>query len=489
MADGSRSALALARGRGLGPALIVLLAVGVRAWVAGDQEIMFNDGPEFLGVAQLLLQGEFREALSDPYHPLTAISIALTSAVSGMGLESSGIAVSVLSGGVATAALYLLTRDLFGQRVALVAALLFAVHPEMVEVSSNVQSDGLHLALFLIGALLAWRALESGRFSHALGAGILCGLAYLTRPEGLAIGVILVGWLLLDLAWGRISWRGFISVTAGFATAVLLFGGPYLVGMRVVKGEWLLTQKKRIAPIEWSLPQPARVAEALTQLGRAGFGGVRVPYIALALCAFRRRRPNRPTLYPLSYVALLVPVLLGVQLQEGYISDRHWLVSAALLMPFAAIGSWQVGSWLKGALPPLHERAWAVPAAVGLLVVAVLAHDLRPQTEPVKRARKQAALWLRAQEPYTVAAPRARVAYYAGAPRHVDLNLAPEPDKLDEWLRAQAVDFVIAEAEALPSLPPGGTPGLREIHRVEYPGGNVYVLRIERAPDVAAPSP
>ncbi len=479
MAGGSELSVSLAGGRRLWPGLIVLLALGLRAWVAIDQEILINDAPRFLAAAQLLLDGEFRWALAYDYHPLTAVLIALTSLATGVGLESAGLVVSVLSGGIATAALYVLARDPFGERVALVAALLFAVHPQIVKAATNVQSDGVHLALFLVGALLAWRALEKGRFFDALGAGILCGLAYLTRPEGLLVGVVLGGWLVVDLLRRRISWRRFGTVAAGFASVLLIFGGPYLFAMKAHRGSWALTHKKRVVPVEWRLPQPARAAEAVADVGYAGLRAFREVYLALALFALRRRRPGRPTLYLLSYTALLLPVLLGLHLQAGYVSSRHWLLAIALLMPFMAVGSLRAADWLKNVVRPLRVRTWAVPAMLGLLAVACILHAVRPQTEPVKLARKQAALWLRAQNPGRVAAPRFRSAYYAGAKRYIRIPPMPNAVVLGDWLRAEGVEFVIAEEERLPPLPPGGVPGLREVYRVEYPGGSVPVLRVE----------
>lgn len=479
MASGSELSVSLAARRRLWPGLIVLLALGIRAWVAVDQEILISDAPRFLAAAQLFLDGEFRAALQGHYHPLTAVLIALTSLATGVGLESAGLIVSVLSGGIATAALYLLARNQFGERVALVAALLFAVHPQIAEAATGVQSDGIHLAFFLVGALLAWRALEKGRFFDALGAGILCALAYLTRPEGLAIGVVLGGWLVVDLVRKRISWRRFGTVAAGFATVLLVLGGPYLLTLKARTGSWVLTQKKRVVPAEWRLPQPAWAGEALTEVGHAGLRTFREVYLPLALFAFRRRRPGRPTLYLLSYTALLFPVLFGLHLQAGYVSSRHWLLAVALLMPFVAVGSLRVAEWLKKVVRPLRARTWAVPAMIGLLVVVSILHVVRPQTEPVKLARKQAALWLRAQNPGRVAAPRFRSAYYAGAKRYIRIAPMPNAVALGEWLRAEGVDFVIAEEERLPPLPPGGIPGLREVYRVDYPGGSVPILRVE----------
>jgi len=489
MADGSNAAVSLASERYLWPALAALLAIAVRAWLSIDQEVVFNDGPEFMAAARLFTEGKFGAALADPYHPLTAFLIAVTSFVPGVGLETAGRILSVLSGGVGAAALYLLARDQFDESVALVSALVFAVHPQIVEAASNVQSDGIYLALLLVGALLAWRALRSGRFVHGLGAGVVSGLAYLARPEGLVVGVVLGLWLIVDAVSRRISWRRLISVGAGFATAVLLFGGPYLLTLKATTESWVLTQKKRVIPVEWSLPTPARTGEALAAEGTALLRALRPPYLVLALFAFRRRRPSRATLYLFSYAALFLPVLIGVHLEAGYAGSRHWLGPVALLMPFVALGCLRVGHWLQEIVPPLLAHSWATPALVALLIGASLAHTLRPQVEPEKLARKQAALWLRTQNPYAVAAPRSRSAFYAGAKRYVPLVDARDLAELHAWLRGRGAQYVIVEEERLPSVSLGEAVGLVEVHRVEYPGGNVRVLRVETAVDVASPGP
>ena len=296
-------------------------------------------------------------------------------------------------------------------------------------------------------------------------------------------------WLVVAAASRRRSWRRLISVGAGFATAVLLLGGPYVLTMKATAGSWVLTQKKRVIPVEWSLPAPARAGEALAAEGSALLKAFRPPYLVLALFAFHRRRPSRATLYLFSYAALFLPVLFAVHLEAGYVGGRHWLGPVALLMPFVALGCLRVSQRLQEFVLPLRAHSWATPALVGLLVGASLAYNLQPHTEPAKRARKQAALWLRTQNPDVVAAPRSRVAHYAGAKRYVPLVAMHDLSSLRDWLRVQGADYVIAEEERLPPASLREAVGLREVHRVEYPGGNVRVLRVETALDVASPGP
>jgi predicted membrane-bound mannosyltransferase len=224
--------------------LVVALAVGVRAASGFADVVVFNDGPEFVRIAELLGRGEVREALAHPFHPLTSAAMAVLHAVTGVSLETAARAVSVLSGGVAAAAVYGIANAALGPRVALVATLLFAVNPRMVASSSSVQSDGLHLPLFLVAVLLGWRALDTKRTAPAVGAGLLCALAYLTRPEGALIAAVFGVWLFVEVVARRTSLFGAVRLGMAFASPFLMAAGLYLIALSQEAGKVTVTEKK-----------------------------------------------------------------------------------------------------------------------------------------------------------------------------------------------------------------------------------------------------
>src|SRR5688572_3968234 len=147
----------------LAPLGCAAVAVLARALEALQEPLVFNDGPRFIAAAAAIQRGAWGTALSEPFHPLTSAAMALVSALAGLTLEASGELVCVLSGGVAAAALHVLTRAQFGSRVATLAALAFAVHPRLVQSSSGVQSDGPYLAATIVAVACIWRALASRR--------------------------------------------------------------------------------------------------------------------------------------------------------------------------------------------------------------------------------------------------------------------------------------------------------------------------------------
>jgi 4-amino-4-deoxy-L-arabinose transferase-like glycosyltransferase len=97
-----------------------------------------------------------------------------------------GVAVVILIGVVA--------RQLWGPRTGLIAAALAAISPVLVLFGATLESEPLFTALMLAAlscALAARTRRGDGRrvLAWATAAGVLAGLASLTRPEGLAVAL------------------------------------------------------------------------------------------------------------------------------------------------------------------------------------------------------------------------------------------------------------------------------------------------------------
>ena len=97
-----------------------------------------------------------------------------------------------------------LAGRLFGPRAALATGVLAALSPLAVAVDASLESEALFTFLVVASACVALSARGSGRRSAAAGAGVLAGLAALTRTNGLAL-VPIVALLVLPpgLAWRR----------------------------------------------------------------------------------------------------------------------------------------------------------------------------------------------------------------------------------------------------------------------------------------------
>lgn len=120
-----------------------------------------------------------------------------------------------------------LTRDLFDVEVANVAAFVFAILPIPRGNASDALSDTPHLLFYLLATWLACSAIVNGRLLLLAGVGLLSGIAYWIRPEGLEVAIVAIACLL----WHAIGahWGVRRTALAGVALAgmTLIVAAPY----------------------------------------------------------------------------------------------------------------------------------------------------------------------------------------------------------------------------------------------------------------------
>jgi len=262
---------------GVAVALLFLLAAVLRTGAAMRTAAMFDDGPVFLELAQLMGEGEWSRALTHPYHPLYPFATFVFHGVVD-DWERAALCVSIVSGSAAVVALYFFLRHAFDAQTARIGGLLLAVLPYAATFSADIQSEGLYLALFVGALACLWRALQLARVRLAALAGLMAGLAYLTRPEGIGVVVVgagLAGLMVTRRAW---AWRRGASWLAALLVGATIVVGPYVVLLRVETGVWALTQKKSISnlvrpPAEETPAEPRTPEASDPGDGHGGSGG------------------------------------------------------------------------------------------------------------------------------------------------------------------------------------------------------------------------
>jgi len=242
----------LSRNEVVGLAALVA-AAGVLRWVAWVRTAaIFDDGPRFLAIARALDAGAWPLALREAFHPLYPLATvgvhrALSLADTAAGWETAGALVSVVASTAAVGFLFLFVRDAFGRAPAWAAAVLLAVHARAIEYGSDVQSDALYMGLLAAGIWAGWRALRNRSSLAAAGAGLAAGLAYLTRPEGAGLVLVLGTLGILEGVRRRWPWRAGAAWLAALGAAALLSMAPYVVALHELTGAWTLTHKKSVA--------------------------------------------------------------------------------------------------------------------------------------------------------------------------------------------------------------------------------------------------
>ncbi len=505
-----------ARGGGAAPhagptawLLLGLFAAALR-WIRWERTaVLFNDGPVFIELARALARGDVAAALAHDYHPLYPAAIALFAPAVG-DFELAGAVVSIVGGALATVALAWLMAGAYGPRTGLVAGWLAAVHPIAIEVSADVQSEGLYLAFFAASVALSLAVLRRGRARAAVGAGLASGAAYLVRPEGLGAGLGLLAALaglaiLRRLPAGRALGLGAVAA-AGIGVAV----APYAALLSWEAGEVVLTRKKSLedltglslrfrlpaevrppaaGPPRVGTPEPAspsRAAEerglaaGLADLGETTLSTLRPEFLLLLLVGLRRRAPPDPARTWLLGALLLLfgAVLALMALEVGYVSRRHVLPPALLLLGRMALGVEGIAAWLAARIRS-RDPARGAAASIAIAALAVAAPALGKALRPARTdalPERRAAEWLAASglPSGRLAAHRRRVAYYAGLP-YQPLRLVPDA-RPRAYLADKGVRYVIADLEEYPWVTRES--GLRPLHFEEHEGIRVGVFEV-----------
>lgn len=506
-------------------AALFVFALAVRVGVALRTAVIFNDGPIFLRVAGSMVEGDWSSALGHHYHPLYPLLTA--GAYQAIGdLELAGVTVSVIAGAIAVVALYAFLRQAFDPQVAWIGGVLLSIQPYAAAFSADVQSDGLYTALFLSAVACSWRGLARGRPSNALAAGVLIGLAYLVRPEGLGLLVPVCTIALLRVV--RSDWTA--SAGARWLAALVLgtafLAGPYVGALYAETGEWMLTQKKSIsdlttpkAPVgvrapgvpnreRWRPPSkrrpapreaalfashlvlPARIEgepRALTslfELVRVSGGAFSMPFVLLLALGIHtvRSRPGERALFLSAILLVYAVVLYGLLLNAGYLSRRHVLTPLLPLLGYAALAVPALG---RALLPSRVSATRATCVCLVLVALVTLPKTLGSHREE-RLATRRAAEWLASRDDLTgpVAAEKSRDAYYAGE-AYIDFSrggAGADPAAL----RRAGARFLIVDEPQLANRAPlraAVRAGLRELHRTRVAGRTAFVYELRPAPD------
>ncbi len=410
---------------------IVLFAAAVRAATAWLDPALVNDAVSLLRAAERLRTDGAAALLQVPHHPLPVAAFALARSTGAP--EAAARGMCVLAAAAAVWPLHALARRAAGRHAAAAACILYAVLPKAVAVGATPLSEAFFLPLLLGALAAAAAARDAGRRGarRLVGAGLLCGLGYLARPEALAALPAVLASAALDGRPGKL--RRAALVLAGF----LLVAAPYAGALSDAHGRFSVSPKKdvvRFAGFEEVAAGSAPSAPATAWSGTAAAfdGALTTPVAALVLVGllapgrWRRRRSRRPRLILAGTALVLGALVFRLQAGWGYSGGRHALGAAVLLLPFAGAGLAVVARVLPRVT---SQRRFALVAALLLALPLGARAVLRPPGAGGVGARSLGELLAERVDPAEAASPivvatsgRPLVAWYA--------ERALEPDGL-----------------------------------------------------------
>jgi 4-amino-4-deoxy-L-arabinose transferase-like glycosyltransferase len=180
------------------------LVLTYRATIPNFFSMGWNTWP-WIGIS---LQGLF-----GPFFGLTITTMRLSSA---------------LMGTLAIGATYLLVRELFTPRLAVLAALLFALCRTAIDFSRLGICHAQVMCYETLALFLWWRGVNTGRAASYWWAGVALGLCLYTYNAGELAPVLWVGWVAVSVAAAprtlRTHWRAALITFAAMVSTML----PYL---------------------------------------------------------------------------------------------------------------------------------------------------------------------------------------------------------------------------------------------------------------------
>jgi 4-amino-4-deoxy-L-arabinose transferase-like glycosyltransferase len=228
------------------PTILVVAALsrfGFSVWVVGLHAMTRGDEADYQTIATHLADGKGFAAVEETptarRPPAYPVFLSLVYRVTGADRAAGRIAQIIL--GVLVVWLTVRVASAwFGEGAAAWAGWFAALNPFLVFLSGYLLSENLYL-VFLLGALaVAPTATILARASmvRAAVAGVLLGLATLTRPSGLPM----LEWILLaTLLFASAPWRGRLARLAVAGAIFALVLAPWLVRNARVTGAPVLT--------------------------------------------------------------------------------------------------------------------------------------------------------------------------------------------------------------------------------------------------------
>lgn len=223
----------------LGLVAVALRALALGAAVLGGR---FPEFWEYEYIARNLLDGRgfVFPHMGGEYHayaePLYPWLVAAVYAVSGRSVLALGLAHCALSALVAPV-IYHFARRTFGDRAALLAGLLVALHPGLVGYAVKFHPVVLDVLFMALVALAFLQLVEAPTRGRAVVLGLAVGLCVLTRPTVLAFVTVALVWAAWRPAAPRLAGRLLLAVAIA---AVVV--APWVVRNYVVVGGFVLTR-------------------------------------------------------------------------------------------------------------------------------------------------------------------------------------------------------------------------------------------------------
>jgi len=421
--------------------LLLLVSILLSIYLFFYTYIISLDGAfQYIPIAKDFASGFFRKALSHNQQPLYPLIIAFISRwVSDF--ELAGKLVSSFFGILIIFPVYFLGKRIFDEKIAFLSTLLLAIHPYIRRFSADVLKESTYLFFFATAIWFAWRTIQSEKRYPYLFIPLFSVLAYLVRPDGIEVLLVVFFYVLFVKKFDNTGKKGAVILLLLLSSFVLFL--PYLIHLRESTGTWTLSRAKSFSGLlglgvtSAEVSFTYKILFSLKKLNLEIFTRFHPVYIILLIIGllkgiFSRLKTGERFLLSfcaLHYVVLFLFVLNMTEWGEGG-TIRAGQFSGRFVLPLLLISIYWVGGgflviyhWVYKKLKanPLLIR-WgperkSIIVLVSLLILMlgiVLPKTLKPQRYE-RLAEKWAGIWIKNQsgKGATIFTNMPRVAYYA----------------------------------------------------------------------------
>jgi 4-amino-4-deoxy-L-arabinose transferase-like glycosyltransferase len=502
---------------------LAALAGLIRLYLVASSFCISGDGVAYLAMAREFHAGHFHRALAWVFSPLYPWLVGLLYYVL-PNWELAGELLSAVLGTAGVVLLYYLMREVYERRgVAAGAAALAAIHPMLAGFAASVRTEAGYITLLTAALLLVVQTGRRRSLKLAALAGLVCGLAYLYRTEGVGVpaaaAAMLVGGAILWRRW-TLGWG--VGAAALLAAVFMLIASPYMIWLREYTGHWTVGRELGVA----TMIETGSTMGKLQQWRQLGFRRRTSWFTAIRMdpTAYLDKVRNDffgscyafvQAIGPVLFAALLVGLWVGgrkiftrweeatlafvvLMYFTGFVltetGSRLMMHIAPLALGRVTIGFEECAQWIDERLRRFHI---ALPQGIsaGPVLAAAVALALLPRTLfPLgydQRGMRYAGHEIARHEggSATVAGTDERTAFYAGA-RFVRLPVRPPAGgDLCGWLaeHRSANYLMIDDREERRWGGTGGSRCLSLIKRYPRVGSTYYDLFAVRQRPSAAP--
>jgi 4-amino-4-deoxy-L-arabinose transferase-like glycosyltransferase len=348
---------------------LVILAFLVRLPLLLFPEVIHNDGTEYIRHAREILLGNWSASKAPPLYPFL---IAFFQFFTG-NFERAGIWVSAVLGTLIILPVFYLGKAIFNDKIAILSALIAAVHPILASASGSVLTESTYYFLLVASVLFGWKVFQKGRLFDLLLFSLLISLAYLTRPEAIGLVFVFGIWVLLvSPAEERRPWARRVGLGFLVLLCFLLFTSPYLIQMRKETGRWAISKKFSVSVDSSSKGEGGASVESILRKREINFYSLvqdplavsKKVFIGFLNSLYKFQQAFSPPLFLLAVLAFIlgrqslswrgslyllanVVFFLGLVFPFFWVTRRYASQMVPIALPWAAAGFLALSGWLS----------------------------------------------------------------------------------------------------------------------------------------------